>query len=264
MENGDRENISFIKARLLSARGTGIHRELLEYYKKDCRKGVVSAVRREIKYLQKQGELLEKFGRMKDFEKKLLPPGCRLYAGIDEAGRGPLAGPVVAAAVILPDSLVIRGLDDSKKLSAGKRDELYGLIAKNAVAWSVGEANHEEIDRLNILNATYLAMERAAAGLESDYGHVLVDGNMPRLRNLRSGFSPVVKGDSKCACIAAASVVAKVHRDRIMEKYDIIYPGYGFGKNKGYGTGEHIAAIGTNGLTPVHRRSFVQNFSIGI
>ncbi|MDX1481645.1 MAG: ribonuclease HII [Woeseiaceae bacterium] len=194
-----------------------------------------------------------------------LPRGASLLslpepvAGVDEAGRGPLAGPVVAAAVILPRARTIDGLDDSKKLSAGRREALADSIRRRAVAWAVGEADTAEIDELNILNATLLAMRRAIAGLQIRPAAVLVDGN--RLPDLRFGDAviegdAVVGGDASVAAISAASIIAKVHRDRMMVEADARYPGYGFARHKGYGTALHLESISRLGPCPIHRRSF--------
>ena len=173
--------------------------------------------------------------------------------GVDEAGRGPLAGPVVAAAVILDRRRVPRGIDDSKKLSAEARESLYQRITRVA-AWGVGVVDVEEIDRLNIYHATMLAMSRAVDALGVEPGMVLVDGNA--LPKWRHPARAIVSGDALCRSIAAASIVAKVTRDRMMIAHDATYPGYGWCQNKGYGTAEHREALGRLGVTPLHRRSF--------
>ena len=175
-------------------------------------------------------------------------------AGVDEAGRGPLAGPVVAAAVILDQADMIAGLADSKALSACRRDQLAALIREKALAWSIGRADHREIDRLNILNASLLAMQRAIRGLRIRPDRVLVDGN--RCPVTEYPVSAVIKGDRTEACISAASILAKVCRDREMEQMDQQYPGYGFARHKGYPTRQHILALSENGPCPIHRRSF--------
>ena len=175
-------------------------------------------------------------------------------AGIDEAGRGPLAGDVVAAAVILRESRAIAGLADSKTLSESRRSELYLEIITHAAAWSVGRASVEEIDHLNILQATLLAMKRAAHSLEIQPGYILVDGN--RLPQWLYPAQAVIKGDSKVPAIAAASIVAKVTRDRELLALDKQYPGYGFSVHKGYPTKAHIEALENLGPTPAHRKSF--------
>jgi ribonuclease HII len=177
-----------------------------------------------------------------------------LVAGVDEAGRGPLAGPVVAAAVILDDLRPIKGLADSKKLTARQRDRLYDEIRAHALCCSIGEASVEEIDRLNILQATLLAMQRAVAGLRLKPVKVLVDGN--RLPVLDVMAEAIVQGDATVPAISAASILAKVHRDRWCEDIDAQYPLYGFASHKGYGTAVHMQALREHGPTPWHRRSF--------
>jgi ribonuclease HII len=177
-----------------------------------------------------------------------------LIAGVDEAGRGPLAGPVVAAAVILDDLNPIKGLADSKKLTALKRDKLYDEIRAKALCCSIAEASVEEIDALNILQATMLAMRRAVEGLRLKPHKVLVDGN--RLPVLDVLAEAIVKGDSKVQAISAASILAKVTRDRWCEQIDHEYPAYGFAKHKGYGTEAHMQALKKHGATPWHRKSF--------
>ena len=176
--------------------------------------------------------------------------------GVDEAGRGPLAGPVCAAAVILPRGLVIEGLNDSKKLTEKRRESLYGEITSSAEAYGIAFASVEEIEELNILGATYLAMNRAIAALGREIDLALIDGN--RNAGIEYPSRAVVKGDSLCASIAAASVLAKVTRDRYMTELDERYPGYGFAKHKGYGTKAHYAAIRELGASPVHRPSFLR------
>ena len=177
-----------------------------------------------------------------------------LVAGVDEAGRGPLAGPVVAAAVILDPRHPIAGLADSKTLSPAKRERLFHEIRAKALCCSIAQASAQEIDALNILQATLLAMQRAVAGLRLPPKLVLVDGN--RLPVLPMRADAIVKGDSKVAAIAAASIVAKVHRDQLCVALDALYPAYRFGKHKGYGTAEHLAALALHGPCPEHRISF--------
>jgi ribonuclease HII len=177
-----------------------------------------------------------------------------LTAGVDEAGRGPLAGPVVAAAVILNPRRPIAGLADSKTLTARRRELLYDQIRDKALCCAIAEASVEEIERLNILQATLLAMQRAVAGLRLPPARVLVDGNrLPRLPMLAEA---IVGGDAKVDCIAAASIVAKVHRDRWCAQIDAQWPQYGFAAHKGYGTPEHLAALRAHGPCPLHRRGF--------
>ncbi|MBR5458873.1 MAG: ribonuclease HII [Burkholderiaceae bacterium] len=181
-------------------------------------------------------------------------PNLALTAGVDEAGRGPLAGPVVAAAVILDPENPIDGLADSKKLTAKKREALEPLIKERALAWCVAEASVEEIDEINILQATMLAMQRAVAGLKVQPEFVQVDGN--RIPKLPMMAEAIVKGDAKVAAISAASILAKTHRDAYMMEQAHRYPGYGFDKHMGYGTAEHIKAIETLGVLPIHRKTF--------
>lgn len=177
-----------------------------------------------------------------------------LWAGVDEAGRGPLAGPVVAAAVILDDLKPIKGLADSKVLTALRREKLYDEILAKALCCSIAQASVEEIDRLNILQATMLAMKRAVEGLRLKPVKVLVDGN--RLPVLSMLAEAIVKGDALVPSISAASILAKVHRDRWCEQFHLEYPQYGFAGHKGYGTAEHLAALREHGACPQHRRSF--------
>ena len=177
-----------------------------------------------------------------------------LVAGVDEAGRGPLAGPVVAAAVILDPRRPIAGLADSKQLTARRREVLFDAIRDKALCCAIAEASVEEIERLNILHATLLAMQRAVAGLRLPPARVLVDGN--RLPELPMLAEAIVGGDAKVACISAASILAKVHRDRWCDQIDRLWPQYGFAAHKGYGTPQHLAALAQHGPCPVHRRSF--------
>lgn len=177
-----------------------------------------------------------------------------LVAGVDEAGRGPLAGPVVAAAVILDELNPIKGLADSKVLTPLKRDKLYDEIRAKALCCAIGEASVEEIDEINILHATMLAMRRAVEGLRLKPAKVLVDGN--RLPVLRVAAEAIVKGDALVPAISAASILAKVHRDRLCLQLDVLHPGYGFAAHKGYATAEHLAALQRQGACVAHRRSF--------
>lgn len=181
-------------------------------------------------------------------------PNARLIAGVDEVGRGPLVGAVVTAAVILDPARPIAGLADSKKLSEKRRLALFDEIRENALAWSLGRAEPEEIDQLNILHATMLAMQRAVAGLTVTPDYVLIDGN--RCPSLPMPSMAVVKGDSLVAEISAASIIAKVTRDREMAELDAVFPQYGFAQHKGYPTAQHLAMLTEHGATPHHRRSF--------
>jgi ribonuclease HII len=188
------------------------------------------------------------------YENALRSEGYQVICGIDEAGRGPLAGPVCAAACILPAGLTIEGLNDSKKLSEKRREALYERITASALAWSVCLVDEKRIDEINILQATYEAMRGAAEGLSLRPDLCLVDGN--RDPGLGLPTRTVVKGDATCASVAAASILAKVTRDRLMLRLDRDYPQYGFAVHKGYGTKAHYAAVDALGLCPIHRRSF--------
>lgn len=191
---------------------------------------------------------------MKSGQLTLSLDGVPLVAGVDEVGRGPLCGAVVAAAVILDPARPIEGLADSKKLSEARREQLFDIICERALAWSLGRAEVEEIDRLNILHATMLAMQRAVAALDPAPTHALIDGN--RCPTLPCSAEAVIKGDSKVAAISAASIIAKVSRDREMVELDRRYPGYGIANHKGYPTEAHLEALANLGVTPIHRRSF--------
>ena len=194
-----------------------------------------------------------------DYENQYHAEGYAVICGVDEAGRGPLAGPVFAAAVILPDGLEELGLNDSKKLSEKKRDQLFDLIKEKAVAYSIASADQNEIDELNILNATFLAMKRAVEGLSVKPDLALIDGN--RKPNTGVEEITIVKGDAKSISIAAASILAKVSRDRYMLELDKQYPEYEFAKHKGYPTQLHYEKIKAHGISPVHRLSFLKNLS---
>ena len=195
---------------------------------------------------------------MWEIENSLYAEGYKMICGVDEAGRGPLAGPVCAAAVILPKGLELPGLNDSKKLTDKKRRELFPMIKEQAVAYGIGLASHEEIDEINILQATYLAMERAIAQLEGKADFALIDGN--RAKDFGLPVRTVVKGDSLSASIAAASILAKVTRDDIMLEMAEKYPEYSFDVHKGYGTKAHYEALRSHGHSPIHRMSFLKKF----
>lgn len=195
---------------------------------------------------------------MWEIENQLYGEGFRLVCGVDEAGRGPLAGPVCAAAVILPPNLEIPGLNDSKKLSDKKRRELFPIIKEQAIAYGIAFADHHEIDAINILQATYLAMERAISQLKVKPEFVLIDGN--RAKDFGLPVKTVVHGDSLSASIAAASILAKVTRDDFMEQIATDYPQYKFEVHKGYGTKVHYAALDEYGVSPIHRMSFLKKY----
>ena len=192
-------------------------------------------------------------------ENELRASGFPLVCGVDEVGRGPLAGPVVCAAVIMPAHEVIDGIDDSKKLSAKKREKLSTLIRLSAVAFSIFCVQPQKIDEVNILQATRLCMKGAVEILSVRPDFVITDGNMTL--DIDTPQRPVIGGDASCYSIGAASVLAKVYRDALMDKYAELYPAYGFARNKGYGTAEHIAAIKEYGLCPIHRRSFTRKWA---
>ena len=192
------------------------------------------------------------------YEREAFADGVKLVCGVDEAGRGPLAGPVCAAAVILPPELVIPGLNDSKKLTDKKRRELYDVITAEAVSYGIAFASEKEIDEINILQATFLAMARAMEKLTPQPELALIDGN--RARDFGLPVRTIVKGDSLSASIAAASILAKVTRDRLMEQYDEAYPQYGFVVHKGYGTKRHYEALREFGPSPIHRMTFLKKF----
>jgi ribonuclease HII len=193
--------------------------------------------------------------RFAPFEQRCREAGYCHICGVDEAGRGPLAGDVFAAAVLLPAAYDLPGLNDSKRLAPKRREALFAQIQSQAVAWAVSSASVEEIEALNILQASLLAMRRAVAALHAPCDFALVDGN--RLPALEIPGQAIIKGDSLCASIAAASILAKVSRDRAMAFHDAQYPGYGFAQHKGYGTKAHYEALATLGPCPIHRKSFI-------
>lgn len=206
---------------------------------------------------EKEQERLEK---LKEIEKQWYQKGTKKICGIDEAGRGPLAGPVVVAAVIMPEDSMIEGVNDSKKVSEKKREKLYDEITENAIAWGVGIIDQEEIDNINILNATKKGLTKALTELSQKPDIILVDA-LTGIDTLGIPYQSIIKGDAKSYSIAAASIIAKVTRDRIMRQWDEVYPEYGFATHKGYGTKTHIQAIRENGICRLHRKSFVKNFT---
>lgn len=228
---------------------------IIEELALDPRKGVQKLSVRYRKIQQRLKEKKEQWKMLNKKEESLRESGYNFVAGIDEAGRGPLAGPVAAAAVILDPESKIIGLNDSKKLSAKEREELFVEIKEKALAVSIGIIENNVIDKLNILQATFKAMRTAIDKLEIKPDYLLVDGNR-QLPDIKIKQETVIDGDSRVNAIAAASIIAKVSRDRIMDKYHLIYPAYGFIRNKGYGTEEHIAALKENGPLEIHRFSF--------
>ena len=190
------------------------------------------------------------------YEKEAISKGYKAVCGVDEAGRGPLAGPVCAAAVILPENTIIEGVNDSKKLSEKKREALFDVIKEQALSYSIAFASVEEIEDINILNATMLAMKRAVEGLDVKADYAMIDGN--RLPDLSIDSEVIIKGDAKSMSIACASILAKVSRDRLLYKYAEEYPEYLFDKHKGYGTKAHVEAIKKYGPCPYHRLSFLK------
>ncbi len=202
---------------------------------------------------------IERLNKLKEFEKKLYEDGVKYIAGIDEAGRGPLAGPVVIGCVIMKPESFIEYVNDSKKVSETKREMLYEKITSEAIAWSTGIIDEKEIDELNILNATKKALTEAIDKLEVKPDVILVDA-LDKIDTKGIKYISVIKGDAKIYSISAASIIAKVTRDRIMKEYDEVYPQYGFAGHKGYGTAKHIQAIKEYGICPLHRKTFTKNF----
>lgn len=202
---------------------------------------------------------IERLNVLKEFENKLYSEGLKYLAGIDEAGRGPLAGPVVVGIAIMKPDSFIEGVNDSKKISEKKRELLYEQITNEAIDWSVGIVDQNEIDEINILNATKKALHMAITNLKIKPDRILVDA-LEHIDTCGIPYTSIIKGDAKVYSISAASIIAKVTRDRMMKEYDEIYPEYGFAGHKGYGTAKHIQAIKTYGPCPLHRKTFIKNF----
>lgn len=219
----------------------------------DGRAGVQAAISKRKRELQKQVDEDLRLEKMLAYEKELYAQGIDLIAGVDEVGRGPLAGPVVAAAVILPKACKIPGLNDSKKIPKSKHKAIYEAVLQNAIAIGIGVKDNHVIDQVNIYEATKLAMREAIGQLEPQPQHLLIDAM--RL-DLPISQTSIIKGDANSLSIAAASIVAKVTRDQMMEEFDRKYPGYDFAQNAGYGTAKHLAGLDQLGVTPIHRRSF--------
>ncbi|WP_462128498.1 ribonuclease HII [Streptococcus parasanguinis] len=226
---------------------------LLAELEQDSRSGVIQAIAKRKRELQKQVDEDLRLEKMLAYEKELYTQGIDLIAGVDEVGRGPLAGPVVAAAVILPEDCKISGLNDSKKIPKSKHKEIYEAVLQNAVAIGIGIKDNQVIDQVNIYEATKLAMMEAIGQLEPQPQHLLIDAMK---LDLPIPQTSIIKGDANSLSIAAASIVAKVTRDQMMEEFDREYPGYDFAQNAGYGTVKHLAGLDKLGVTPIHRRSF--------
>lgn len=231
-----------------------ISKELLEDLKNDERKGIQTLIERYEKKEQKKRQQLERYQQMLTFEEKAIAAGHKWVAGVDEAGRGPLAGPVTAAAVILPHDFLLPGLNDSKQLKEEERNRFYQVITEKAISYHVSVISNETIDQVNILEATKLAMQQAIAGLSPVPDHVLIDA-VPLLE-VPFSSEVIIKGDTRSVSIAAASILAKVTRDRIMQHMHKEYPVYDFQTNKGYGTKKHMEGLARHGVSPYHRISF--------
>ena len=226
---------------------------LLTELEQDSRSGVIQAIAKRKKEIQKRLDEDERLEGMLAYEKELYTQGIQLIAGVDEVGRGPLAGPVVAAAVILPKACKIPGLNDSKKIPKSKHKEIYEAVLQNAIAIGIGVKDNHVIDQVNIYEATKLAMMEAIGQLDPQPQHLLIDAMK---LDLPIPQTSIIKGDANSLSIAAASIVAKVTRDQMMEEFDREYPGYDFAQNAGYGTSNHLAGLDQLGVTPIHRRSF--------
>ena len=196
---------------------------------------------------------------LKQYENELRNKGYKYICGIDEAGRGPLAGPVVVASVIMPENSMIEGINDSKKVSEKKREKLYDLILEEAISYGVGIIGQDEIDDINILNATKKGLTVSLKELTQKPDLIIVDA-LTNIDTLGTPYESIIKGDAKCYSISAASIIAKVTRDRIMREWDTIYPQYGFAQHTGYGTSAHISSIKEYGPCPLHRKTFIKNF----
>ena len=226
---------------------------LLAELEQDSRSGVIQAIAKRKRDIQKRIDEDERLEGMLTYEKECYARGMELIAGVDEVGRGPLAGPVVAAAVILPKACKIPGLNDSKKIPKSKHKEIYEAVLQNAIAIGIGVKDNHVIDQVNIYEATKLAMMEAIGQLDPQPQHLLIDAMK---LDLPIPQTSIIKGDANSLSIAAASIVAKVTRDQMMEEFDCEYPGYDFTQNAGYGTANHLAGLDKLGVTPIHRRSF--------
>ena len=228
---------------------------VIDKYKEDNRAGVQKMIEKAYKEKEKLAKERVRLEIMREFEHKYAE--FDYICGIDEVGRGPLAGPVVASVVVFKPNTKIEGINDSKKLSEAKREELFDIIKEKALDYGIGIVNNEDIDKYNILNATYMAMKKALNCLENQPDYLLIDA--ATIPGVDINQKPIIKGDSKSISIAAASILAKVTRDNIMYQYDEIFPEYGFKSHKGYGTKEHYEAIEKHGITRIHRKSFLKN-----
>ena len=232
---------------------TDIESPAFEQFRDDSRAGVHKLIMKRKKQIQAELDEDCRLEQMLRYEKELYATGCQYIAGIDEVGRGPLAGPVVAAAVILPKNCKIKGLNDSKKIPKKKHEEIYQEVLKQAVAVGIGVKDNQVIDKVNIYEATKLAMLEAVGNLEISPQHLLIDAMQ---LDVQVSQTSIIKGDANSLSIAAASIVAKVTRDRMMTDYELTYPGYDFAHNVGYGTKHHLDGLKRKGITPIHRKTF--------
>lgn len=247
----EKYNISQIKEILSSIHS--IEDPMFQQLSLDMRKGVQTALKSCQKRIEKEQKRAEQFIEMQYYERLAYKEGASFIAGVDEVGRGPLAGPVVAAAVILPKNIEDLGFDDSKKLSASKREEIYRLIQEKAIAIGIGIVDADIIDQVNIYQASRLAMQQAVSELKIQPDYLLIDAMKIDVNTPQIG---IIKGDAKSISIAAASIVAKQVRDQMMQEFDELYPGYDFSNNAGYGTPKHLEGLKSKGICPIHRKTF--------
>ena len=247
----EKYNISQIKEILSSIHS--IEDPMSQQLSLDMRKGVQTALKSCQKRIEKEQKRAEHFIEMQYYERLAYKEGASFIAGVDEVGRGPLAGPVVAAAVILPKNIEDLGFDDSKKLSASKREEIYRLIQEKAIAIGIGIVDADIIDQVNIYQASRLAMQQAVSELKIQPDYLLIDAMKIDVNTPQIG---IIKGDAKSISIAAASIVAKQVRDQMMQEFDELYPGYDFSNNAGYGTPKHLEGLKSKGICPIHRKTF--------
>ena len=247
----EKYNISQIKEILSSIHS--IEDPMFQQLSLDMRKGVQTALKSCQKRIEKEQKRAEHFIEMQYYERLAYQEGASFIAGVDEVGRGPLAGPVVAAAVILPKNIEDLGFDDSKKLSTFKREEIYRLIQEKAIAIGIGIVDADIIDKVNIYQASRLAMQQAVSELKIQPDYLLIDAMKIDVNTPQIG---IIKGDAKSISIAAASIVAKQVRDQMMQEFDGLYPGYDFSNNAGYGTPKHLEGLKTKGICPIHRKTF--------